>query len=73
MLPHAYRMLLFWLFYDASKREVSTQPKPTGCWSMVGMDCSACLSCGMVVLLLMTSCMLFHMCMVFGKKDDLDT
>ena len=33
------------------------------------MDCSACLSCGMVVLLVMTGCRLFHIFMVLGKKD----
>ena len=32
------------------------------------MDCSACLSCGIVVLLVMTGCMLFHILMVLGKK-----
>ena len=30
------------------------------------MDCSACLSCGMVVLLVMTGCRLFHIFMVLG-------
>ena len=39
----------------------------------VGVDCSACLSCGMVVLLIMTGCRLFHIFMVLGKKDDLNT
>ena len=33
------------------------------------MDCSDCLSCGMVVLLVMTGCRLFHIFMVLGKKD----
>ena len=35
------------------------------------MDCSACLSWGMVVLLVMTGCRLFHNLMVLGpgKKD----
>ena len=37
------------------------------------MDCSACLSCGMVVLLVMTGCRLFHIFMVLGKKDVLNT
>ena len=35
------------------------------------MDCSACLSCGMVVLLIIAGCRLFHSLMVLGKKDDL--
>ena len=39
----------------------------------VGVDCSACLSCGMVVLLVMTGCRLFHIFMVLGKKDVLNT
>ena len=39
----------------------------------VGVDCSACLSCGMVVLLVMTGCRLFHIVMVLGKKDVLNT
>ena len=34
----------------------------------VGVDCSACPSCGMVVLLVMTGCRLFHILMVLGKK-----
>ena len=33
------------------------------------MDCSACLSCGMVVLLIMAGCMLFPSLMVLGKTD----
>ena len=37
------------------------------------MDCSACLSCGMVVLLIIAGCRLFHSLMVLGKKDDLYT
>ena len=37
------------------------------------MDCSACLSCGMVVLLVMAGCRLFHSLMVLGKKDDVYT
>ena len=37
------------------------------------MDCSACLSCGMVVLLIVAGCRWFHSCMVLGKKDDLYT
>ena len=37
------------------------------------MDCSACLSCGMVVLLIVAVCRLFHSLMVLGKKDDLYT
>ena len=37
------------------------------------MDCSACLSCGMVVLLIMAGCRLFHSLTVLGKKDDLYT
>ena len=37
------------------------------------MDCSACLSCGMVVLLIMAGCRLFHSLMVLGKRDDLNT
>ena len=37
------------------------------------MDCSACLSCGMVVLLVMTGCRLFNIFMVLGKKDVLNT
>ena len=32
------------------------------------MDCSACLSCGMVVLLVMTGCRLFHIFMVSIHK-----
>ena len=32
---------------------------------------SACLSCGMVVLLITAGCRLFHSLMVLGKKDDL--
>ena len=32
------------------------------------MDCSACLSCGTVVLLVMTGCRLFHILMVLGKN-----
>ena len=36
------------------------------------MDCSACLSCGTVVLLVMTGCRLFHIFMVLGKKDVLN-
>ena len=39
----------------------------------VGVDCSACLSCGMVVLLITAGCRLFHSLMVLGKKDDLYT
>ena len=39
----------------------------------VGEDCSACLSCGMVVLLIIAGCRLFHRLMVLGKKDDLYT
>ena len=35
----------------------------------VVVDCSAFLSCGMVVLLVMTGCRLFHILMVLGKKD----
>ena len=35
------------------------------------MDCSACLSCGMVVLLIIAGCRLFHSLMVLGKKGDL--
>ena len=35
------------------------------------MDCSACLSCGIVVLLIMAGCRLFHILMVLGKNDDL--
>ena len=35
------------------------------------MDCSACLSCGMVVLLIIAGCRLFPSLMVLGKKDDL--
>ena len=32
------------------------------------MDCSACLSCGMVVLLVMTGCRLFHiLCAGIGQ------
>ena len=31
------------------------------------MDCSACLSCGMVVLLVMTGCRLFHIFMVLER------
>ena len=37
------------------------------------MDCSACLSCGMVVLLNTAGGSLFHSLMVLGKKDDLYT
>ena len=37
------------------------------------MDCSACLSCGMVVLLIIAGCRLFHRLMVLGTKDDLYT
>ena len=36
------------------------------------MDCSDCLSCGMVVLLIMIGCGLFHILMRLGKKDDLN-
>ena len=57
---------------DASKREVSTQhgaPRLPN----VGVHCSACLSCGMVVLLVMTGCRLFHILMVLGQKSVLNT
>ena len=37
------------------------------------MDCTACLSCGMVVLLIIAGCRLFHSSMVLGNKDDLYT
>ena len=37
------------------------------------MDCSACLSCGMVGLLIIAGCRLFHSCMVLGKKYDVYT
>ena len=37
------------------------------------MDCGVCLSCGMVVLLIMAGYKLFHSLMVLGKKDDLNT
>ena len=62
------------LLCDVSKREVSTQPKLTVLPHAylnadVGVDCSAFLSRGMVVLLVMTGCRLFHMLMVLGKKD----
>ena len=48
-----------WLLYDAtiaSKREVTTQPQLSVAPRLpdVGVDCSAFLSCGMVVLLVMT-------------------
>ena len=72
-----------WLYIcvvdDASKLEMSTQPQLNvlpHAYLMLGGggDCSACLSCGMVVLLIMTGCRLFHkMLMVLGKKDDLNT
>ena len=39
----------------------------------VDVDCSACLSCGIGVLLVMTGCMVFHILMVLGKKDALST
>ena len=75
--------IAIWLYIcvvdDASKREVSTQPQlnvvlPHAYRNRdVGVDCSACLSCGMVVLLIMTGCRLFHILMVLGKKDDLNT
>ena len=32
------------------------------------MDCSACLSCGMVVLLIIAGCRLFHSLMVLGRR-----
>ena len=59
------------LLCDVSKREVSTQPKLTVAPRLpdVGVDCSAILSRGMVVLLVMTCCRLFHILMVLGKKD----
>ena len=57
---------------DASKREGSTQTRVSmhGASRLpnVGVDCSACLSWGMVVLLVMTGCRLFHILMVLGKK-----
>ena len=66
-----------WLLYDASKREVSTPDLVHAASAEhvaprlpdVGVDCSAFLSCGMVVLLVMTGCRLFHILMVLGKKD----
>ena len=39
----------------------------------VGVDCSACLSCGMAVLLVMTGFRVFHILMVLRKKDVLNT
>ena len=69
MLPHAYRMLVWWLLHDASKREVSTQPKmtvlptPTGCWC--GLPCLSKLWYGFAVG--------YGRLMVLGKKDDLNT
>ena len=53
-----------------SKRELTAQPQlnvlphayPMLVWIAV-------LSCGMVVLLVMTGCRVFHMLMVLGKKD----
>ncbi len=69
--------IAIWLYIcvvdDASKREVSTQPQlnvlPHAYRNRdVGVDCSACLSCGMVVLFVMTGCRLFHIFMVLGKK-----
>ena len=63
------------LLCDVSKREVSTQPKLSVAPRLpdVGVDCSACLSCSMVVLLIIAGCRLFHSLMVLGKKDDLYT
>ena len=63
-----------WLLYDASKREVSSvhaasAERVAPRLPDVGVDCRAFLSCGMVVLLVMTGCRLFHMLMVLGKKD----
>ena len=62
------------LLCDVSKREVSTQPKltvlPRAYRMLVWI---AVLSCGMVVLLIMAGCRLFHSLMVLGKKDDLYT
>ena len=37
------------------------------------MDCSACLSCGMVVLLIMTGCRLFQSVKRFERSNGLDT
>ena len=60
------------LLCDVSKREVSTQPKlPVLPHAYLMLVCSAFLSRGMVVLLVMTGCRLFHILMVLGKKDDL--
>ena len=66
MEPHAYRMLVAMVVHvcrslgdDASKHEVSTQPQlsmESHAYRMFGVDCSARLSCGMVVLLVMTGC-----------------
>ena len=63
---------------DASKLEVSSvhsAPAEHGAPRLpdVGVGWSACLSCGMVVLLVMTGCRLFHILMVLGKKDVLNT
>ena len=43
------------------------------CLPNVGVDCSACLSCGMIVLSVMTGCRLFHILMVLGNRDVLNT
>ena len=64
------------LLCDVSKREVSTQPKLTvlpHAYRMLVWIAVLVVSCGMVVLLIIAGCRLFHSLMVLGKKDDLYT
>ena len=39
------------------------------CPTAFGVGCHACLSCGMVVLLVMPGCSVFHILMVDGRDD----
>ena len=51
---------------------VSVQPQRTILPHVLpdfGVDCHACLSCGMVVLLVMPGCSVFHILMVVGRDD----